>query len=324
MTISVDNLSKRFGMNWVLKNVAFSAGPGTVTGIFGRKSSGKTTLVRIVAGLEKPNGGRITLDGKILPFGHSDTRVAFVPTFPVSTFWHRAFGGKLTNTVDIASQQSDAIDAALKSEARLIALDDALCFFDREEKLRKRDAIRAAVADGDRSVLYAGTDFGEIMEFCDSAVLIDGGEAVRSGTPREIYDDPQSTAAASMTGRTNIFEARRTSSSKAEAPEFQTIVGSHHLQTQKVGLAGLGAINRNVNLSIRPEHISISFGASFPADNLLKATITNVQFLGPLTLVGLDAGGLPLEAYVQRLVGLSVGDECMVGLPPDRIVVLTK
>jgi ABC-type sugar transport system ATPase subunit len=91
------------------------------------------------------------------------------------------------------------------------------------------------------------------------------------------------------------------------------------LFAQRIERGALGALNQNVTLAIRPEYISISFGASFPEDNLLKATVTHVRFLGPTTLITLDADGLKLEALVLRLVGLKAGDECMVGLPPDRI-----
>ena len=76
-------------------------------------------------------------------------------------------------------------------------------------------------------------------------------------------------------------------------------------------------------LGIRPEQISISFGASFPEDNLLKATLTGVQYMGATTLIQLDANGLKLEALVLRLVGLNPGDECMVGLPPERILIFS-
>ena len=86
--------------------------------------------------------------------------------------------------------------------------------------------------------------------------------------------------------------------------------------------SSIGAITAPLTLTIRPEHISISFGASFPEDNLLKAKITDVQYLGATTRLKLDANGLILEAVVLRLVGLNIGDECMVGLPPDRILVL--
>jgi hypothetical protein len=75
---------------------------------------------------------------------------------------------------------------------------------------------------------------------------------------------------------------------------------------------------------IRPENITIAFGASFPEDNLLKATVTRALPRGATTIVQLDSNGLALEAMVLRLVGLDVGDECMIGLPPERIRVLAN
>jgi hypothetical protein len=75
-------------------------------------------------------------------------------------------------------------------------------------------------------------------------------------------------------------------------------------------------------LAIRPENISISFGASFPEDNLLKASVVKISPQGATTLLTVDSNGLTLDILVLRLVGLNVGDECMIGLPPDRIMVL--
>jgi ABC-type Fe3+/spermidine/putrescine transport system ATPase subunit len=145
------------------------------------------------------------------------------------------------------------------------------------------------------------------------------GEIKQKGAPQDIYEKPESRVVASITGRNNLFAARRLTSSKAEIPEFHTIDGGHRLFAQRIERGALGALNQNITLAIRPEQISLSFGASFPEDNLLKATVKRVRFLGPTTLIELDAGGLKLEALVLRLVGLNVGDECMVGLPPDRI-----
>ena len=148
------------------------------------------------------------------------------------------------------------------------------------------------------------------------------GRIIQIGKPREVYENPNSVAVAKTTGRNNLIKARRLTSTKAEMPEFQTLNGEHRLFTDKVDKSNLGAINQNITLAIRPEHISISFGASFPEDNLLKAKITDVKYLGATTLITLDAKGLSLEALVLRLVGLNIGDECVVGLPPDRILVL--
>ena len=101
-----------------------------------------------------------------------------------------------------------------------------------------------------------------------------------------------------------------------------TIEGEHRLHARTTEKSRLGAINKNVLLAIRPEQISISFGASFPEDNLIKAVVAAIRFHGETTIVELDANGLRLKARVFRVVGLTVGEECMVSLPPDRIHVL--
>jgi len=63
MSLSVNNLFKRYGNNWVLKDVSFEAEKGEVLGIFGGNGAGKTTLLRIISGTEGLNGGMIGFDG---------------------------------------------------------------------------------------------------------------------------------------------------------------------------------------------------------------------------------------------------------------------
>ena len=129
---------------------------------------------------------------------------------------------------------------------------------------------------------------------------------------------------AKVVGRNNFFLARRLTSSKAELPEYQTLVGDHRLSTRKIERSGLAPLNQNVTLALRPEHVSISFGASFPEDNIIRATVTRIRFLGPVTLVEFNADGLTIEASVLRVVGLSIGEECMLSLPPDRIQIFKE
>jgi hypothetical protein len=66
----------------------------------------------------------------------------------------------------------------------------------------------------------------------------------------------------------------------------------------------------------------MSMGASFPEDNLLRAVVTGIHFRGATSLVEFDASGLTLQARVFKVVGLNVGDECMLGMPPHRIIIL--
>ena len=66
MLFEVNNISKAFGQNHVLKDVSFNLNPGTITGIVGRNGSGKTTLLKILCGIYKADSGDFTLDGKRL------------------------------------------------------------------------------------------------------------------------------------------------------------------------------------------------------------------------------------------------------------------
>lgn len=321
MTLTVKTISKRYGPNWVLKDISFESEKGGITGIFGAKGSGKTTLLRIIAGLESANGGTISLDGADaadLP----EEKITFISTIPASPFWQRALGSSKPDTVDIAKRQEDAIDAALDGPAEVILLDDVFCFFDPVTRDEVAERMIEKAAEKGKTVIYAANDFNSLLDFCSTGVILVNGDIGQIGTPAAIYREPACVAIARITGRNNLFQARRLSSKNAELPEFQTLNGEHRVFARKTDINGLGAINQNVTLAIRPENISISFGASFPEDNLLKATVTDAKFLGPHTRVGLDADGLKLEALVPRLVGLNIGEECMVGLPPDRVTVL--
>ncbi len=322
MPLTVTDLAKRYGSEWVLKQASFTADEGTITGIFGPKGCGKSTLLRMIAGLETPNGGSIATGDGPKPSSNSNDGIAYVPTFPASSFLKRAFGGNDTNSVDIADRQAAAIDEALSGSDTVILLDDALCFFDEPTKRSYFQKLRDAVRSRGLSVVYAANNFGDLLTICDKLIVIAEGQVQQEGIPEDVYLEPANRLVASITGRNNLIDARRLSSSKTDLPEFQTLTGEHRLHAQKIDRSGLGAINQNVTLAVRPEHISISFGASFPEDNLIKASIAGYRFLGPLTMVDLDANGLIIQAYVTRLVGLNIGDECMVGLPPDRIRIL--
>ena len=151
------------------------------------------------------------------------------------------------------------------------------------------------IAVEDRIVLFSSSDFEQIAAVCDRVAVIDAGQIQQIGTPQEVYERPSSIAVASSVGVNNLMLARRLTSSTAEMPEFITIDGEHRLFAHSARIAKLGAINSNVTLAVHPEQLSIAFGASFPEDNLLKAVVTDIQFLGPTTMVELNAAGLKLK-----------------------------
>ncbi|HEY0460067.1 MAG TPA: ABC transporter ATP-binding protein [Pyrinomonadaceae bacterium] len=324
MSLRVENLSKRYDQNWVLRDVSFEAEEGEILGIFGLTGAGKSTLIRVISGTENCSGGKIYHESSDVTMLSCDDRNFHFPRITNDSFWKSIFKTDKTSILPDGEGQVIALNEGLEKADSVLLLDDSFCYMDALLRYENYKKLKDETRRQKLVVLIATNDFDEAMMLCDRVIVIDNGEVLQTGAPAEVYLNPASAKVAYISGRNNLIEARRLTSNKTEIPEFQTIDGEHRLFTGKAEKSRFAPLNQNNILTIRPEHISISFGASFPEDNLLKAKITDVRFQGATTLVVLDANGLKLEALVLRLVGLNIGEECMVGLPPDRILVFKK
>ena len=114
----------------------------------------------------------------------------------------------------------------------------------------------------------------------------------------------------------------RLSAMKAETGEFKTLEGGHKLRLP-VRPAELPPLNKPCTLAIRPEHVVIS-RENGSGENVLPAMVREIQFAGATSSVRIDANGLLVEALLIRSDNFSVGDACMVVMPPDRITLLKE
>jgi ABC-type Fe3+/spermidine/putrescine transport system ATPase subunit len=319
MSLNVKNLFKRYGNKWVLKDVSFETNESEILGIFGPTGSGKSTLLKVLAGSEGSNGGTIHWqDNDITKLRSSERNFSIYPESS-KTGWRSMFGRNHLGE----NGSNEKLIKAIADSSNVLLLDDPFCRMDLRTRTISTQKTRQAAREKGLTVILATNSYDEVLEACDRVAVLVDHDIRQQGTPQEVYDHPHSIAVAGVVGRNNIFVSRRLTSSKSDHPEFISLEGEHRLFAERADVKTLGAINKNVSLAIRPENISISFGASFPEDNLLKAVVTEVKLRGASTLVELDSNGLKLEAMVLRLVGLNVGDECMIGLPPDRIQILS-
>ncbi len=318
MSLIVDKVSKRYKFDWVLKDTSFEANAGEIFGIFGVSGGGKSTVLASLHSESARNGGSVLLNGSnprhLISISNADRE----PSFFSGIF------GRKTPAKSVVTEVRDLIESSEVGKDSALLLDDPFCSLDLRNRLDLFDQIRAKVKDTQAVALFASPRFDDILAFCDRVGVLSNGEIVQTGNPQDVYENPVSATVAQIVGRNNIFSARRLSSSKADAAVFVTMDGEHRLTTEGADVKTLGPLNQNILLGIRPEQVSISFGASFPEDNLIKGTIEDVQQLGHFAVISLNCQGLALTASVPRAIGLNPGDECMVGLPPDRIRVFAQ
>ncbi len=355
--LSLKNISKQYGATRAVEDLSLEVERGEFFGLLGPSGCGKTTTLRMIAGLETPDAGSLEFDGRDITrlspekrgFGMVFQNYALFPHLNV--YENVAFGlrarrrpkaqvsqkvsealalvqlpGYEERRVDELSggqQQRVAIARAIAIEPALLLFDEPLSNLDVALREETRGELRDLVKRLGLTAIYVTHDQDEAFALCDRIAVMNAGRPVQTGTPQNLYEQPANLSVARFLGRNNFIKAMRLSKNHDANGEFKTLDGGHTLYVP-VKAAELGPINKPVMLAIRPEYISITQGASFPADNVLRAIVREVNFAGATTSVKLDAGGLALEALVLRLVGLAPGDTCMVGLPPGRINVLKE
>ena len=111
MSLKVENLSKRYEQNWVLRDVSFEAEAGEVLGIFGLTGAGKSTLLRVLSGAEKCDGGRILHDSNDVTMLSCDARNFHFPRVTNDSFWKSLF-------------KTEKKSALADGEGQVLALDE--------------------------------------------------------------------------------------------------------------------------------------------------------------------------------------------------------
>jgi ABC-type Fe3+/spermidine/putrescine transport system ATPase subunit len=321
MSLEVAKLSKRYGSAWILRDVDLVAHEGRVLGICGGTGSGKSTLLAIIAGHTRADGGAIFLNAHdVMKTTRKERGISLLSgdgrVGPLELLGIRSQQGSS------GERQIATLDEIMQKPGKVLLIDEAFCRADSFQRSSCFAKVRRFARSRDRIVVFASSDFRQIAELADDVAVLSNGSVLQTGTPQELYENPETIGAALTTGENNLFEARRLSSADTDLHEFHTVDGGHRIYAQFAEKRPLGAINRNVMLAIRPEQISISIGKSFPEGNSLRAIVTAINFHGDTTLIDFVAAGLQLTARVFRIAGLHVGDECMLGLPPHRIRIL--
>ena len=349
------DISKSFGTARAVAGVSAGIEAGEFFGLLGPSGCGKTTTLRIIAGLESPDAGRVEFDGREITqvrpedrgFGMVFQNYALFPHLNV--FENVAFGlrakrfesakikERVKQALDLVQlpgfesrrvhelsggqQQRVAIARAIAIEPALLLFDEPLSNLDVALREETRRELRALVKRLELTAVYVTHDQEEAFALCDRMAVMGDGRILQVGAPRELYERPASVAVARFLGRHNLSDGMRLTSTNDPVTKFKTVSGGHTLIAQATHEELMHLpVNKPCVLAIRPEAIVVARDGS--GVNTLTARIDGIEFAGATTILTLDANGLQLEALLLQDVGFSVGDQCTVTLPPEKIQLL--
>ena len=311
-----DHVTKRFGALTAVNDVSFSVNKGEFFSLLGPSGCGKTTLLRMLGGFEKPDSGRIFLEGKdITGLAPNERRVHTVfqnyALFPTMTIWDNiAFSLRLAklpkkeieekvdaildmiqmsehawkypNQLSGGQKQRVAIARALVDRPKVLLLDEPLAALDlklRQHMLLELDTIHDQVGI---TFMYVTHDQGEAMSLSDRIAVINRGTIEQLDGPAKIYEAPSSRFVASFIGDTNFFSGEIV----ATEGDYCTI--------RPVGFPDIRAYNdkqlkvgQKVDLSVRPEKIRVTLAPPPPEKgasiNVYPSTVQDIVYQGVYT-----------------------------------------
>jgi sulfate/thiosulfate transport system ATP-binding protein len=224
MSIQVRDVSKSFGDFHALDDVTVDIDSGELTAVLGPSGGGKSTLLRIVAGLERADKGTVFIEGAdVTNVAARDRGIGFVfqhyAAFTHMTVWDNvAFGLKVAKTpkprirervgellklvhldglanrypseLSGGQRQRMALARALAVEPGLLLLDEPFGALDVKVRQELREWLRRLHDEVHTTTIFVTHDQEEAMEISDKIIVINGGRVEQSGTPTELYDNP--------------------------------------------------------------------------------------------------------------------------------------
>ena len=316
--LRLQSIYKSYGNVAALDGIEFAVAKGSRTAIVGPSASGKTTLLRTIAGFEAPDKGCVTMDGEILADGPvaipaHRRRIGFVAQ-DGALFPHLSVGANVGFGLELRGQERDkriaellamvglerslvtrrpdqlsggqqqrvAIARALAQRPRLMLLDEPFSALDTGLRTATRKAVTTVLADAGITTILVTHDQAEALSFADQVVVLQEGRLAQAGSPRDLYLRPSTVAIATYLGDALVFTA--------EVADGWAVTPLGRIPVD------LNSSRRIAQVMLRPEQIRIEKFAEGQRGDV-TGRVLDVDFAGAVCAVTIElmpAAGSPL------------------------------
>jgi len=358
--IEIREATRRFGPVTAVDRLSLDIRENEFFALLGPSGCGKTTLLRMIAGFERPDEGHIFLDGRDITDVRPNRRPVNMMFQSYALFPHLtvaanvAYGlemegvrgaelkrrvGEALEMVQLGAQaarkphqlsggqrQRVALARALVKRPRVLLLDEPLAALDKKLREQMQLELKRLQHETGITFLVVTHDQEEALVMADRIALLDRGRIAQLGTPRDLYEHPANRFAAEFIGVMNLLPGRLASDGAVEVDGLGRFRG-----TPVAGPAvSAGA---PVTLAIRPERVRATL-ANAPAfgDNpggVVNGTVKGIAYLGQDVMVHLHVAGLAAPFVVRLGAGsefagqLAEGNELRCDWPAEHARILT-
>src|SRR4051812_30291810 len=344
--LELQNLHRDFGTVKALDGIEIQLGEGEFLSLLGPSGCGKTTALRIVAGFDRPNQGRVVVQGKdvtgVAP-NKRDMGMVFqaYSLFPNMTARQNVefglrirgrdksdrskrvddllelvglgnAGDRTPHQLSGGMQQRAALARALAIEPSVLLLDEPLSALDAKVRVQLREEIRRIQLEFGITTIYVTHDQEEALAISDHVAVMYGGRIEQMGSPAEMYGNPATPFVAEFIGTMNRLQA--------------TVADNGYVEYGGKALAVDGARGlphgERVLVLVRPETVDVvPVADGAPAGNGLAGEVVSHIFLGSVTRVRIeDPGGergLTADLSTTRAASFAIGDRVVATFPAD-------
>jgi len=334
-------LTKQFGDTVAVDHLDLTIPAGSFFALLGASGCGKTTTLRMIAGLEDPTAGTIHIGSRDVTSLRAferpvNTVFQSYALFPhLDIFENVAFGLRRRKIKDVTApveailelvelsqlarrkpsqlsggqQQRVALARALINEPDVLLLDEPLGALDLKLRRQMQIELKRIQLDVGTTFVHVTHDQEEAMTMADTVAVMNGGRIEQLGHPADIYETPRTVFVANFLGQANLILGTNAGETS------DAIAVSAHGVTFEIPRSRSAATGDSIIVGVRPEKITVIDdvpGAAVP-DHVtrLRGRVTDVSYTGVSTqYLVLSSWGQELICFEQNI---KVGDRCSVG-----------
>jgi spermidine/putrescine transport system ATP-binding protein len=333
--VRLTGISKTYGAFTAVHPLDLTVPQGSFFALLGASGCGKTTTLRMIAGLEEPSAGTVALGGQdvtALPPYKRPVNTVFqsYALFPhLDIFENVAFGlrrrglksvkkqvGEMLDLVQLGEQarkkphqlsggqqQRVAVARALINHPKVLLLDEPLGALDLKLRRQMQLELKRIQTEVGITFIHVTHDQEEAMTMADTVAVMNAGRVEQLGSPADLYENPRTTFVANFLGTSNFIEAEVDSKSGGESV---LKAGGGKLVLPEARWSAPAATGGKVLAGVRPEKISLTHaddaGEIPEGRNRITGRIADSSFIGVSTQYVVDSPVCPdFEVYAQNI-----------------------